>query len=364
MEILLVNYEKDWGGAENVFSVYAQILQSSGYKVTVYVQSDGELVKRCNNILGVEVLTWRTSSGFFGYFSGLFKLLRRNEYSCIVLNNQKAILGAPLVKLLNKGFVIGYEHTPQPNSFRSWLLNNLIKSWIDKYICVSQFMFNCRAESVQHKCIQIYNGFKDSGTSNLCSDNVHTGKLTIGVLSIFRRWKGHHYVIQALSILRSRGIEVNCIFVGGPDSSDPAYYSECEELIIKLGLTSCVDMRGFCADAPEVMRKDIDVLIQPSLNPDPLPTTVIEALMLGKPIVAFNQGGIAEMVEHQKNGILIDNPDSIELADAIQKYHDDIELISSHGFTSRDRFLSQFSLDKYRSNFMKTINDATSVRKC
>ena len=365
MKVLLVNYEKDWGGAENVFTVYAQLLRDSGYKVTAYIQCGGELHRRCRKLSGVEVLEWQSSAGIFGYLAGLVKLLFKAEYSCIFLNNQKAISCAPLVRIFSKSIVVGYEHTAQPNSLRSWLLDSLIKLWIDKYICVSKYMISRRTLSVQHKCIQIYNGFKDIGTD--VSDferDIHRGRLTIGVFSIFRRWKGQHYVIQSLAVLKKRGLEVNCIFVGGPDSSDPAYYQECKDLISKLELTPWIEMRGFCDDALKVMREDADVIIQPSLNPDPLPTTVIEALMLSKPIIAFDQGGIAEMVGQKNNGILIKNPDCIDLADAIQTYSENRVLLFRHGVNSRKCFKRNFSLNKYRANFMNAIDDVMRIRKC
>ncbi len=60
-----------------------------------------------------------------------------------------------------------------------------------------------------------------------------------------------------------------------------------------------------------------DLLVVPSLE-DNLPNTIMEALSCGTPIVAFNVGGIPEMITHLENGYLAKFKDSIDLANGIQ----------------------------------------------
>jgi len=60
-----------------------------------------------------------------------------------------------------------------------------------------------------------------------------------------------------------------------------------------------------------------DVYIMPSLE-DNLPNTVLEASACGLPVVAFNTGGIPEMVEHHKSGFLAKRLDVLDLANGIE----------------------------------------------
>src|SRR6202012_4330508 len=56
-----------------------------------------------------------------------------------------------------------------------------------------------------------------------------------------------------------------------------------------------------------------DVFVTPSVE-DNLPNTVMEALACGTPVVAFNTGGIPEMVDHLQNGYLAEFKSSMDMA--------------------------------------------------
>jgi glycosyltransferase involved in cell wall biosynthesis len=60
----------------------------------------------------------------------------------------------------------------------------------------------------------------------------------------------------------------------------------------------------------------VDAFVLPSLE-DNLPNTVMEALSCGTPVVAFRQGGLPEMIDHQKNGFLAAYRSAKELASGI-----------------------------------------------
>lgn len=69
-----------------------------------------------------------------------------------------------------------------------------------------------------------------------------------------------------------------------------------------------------------------DVLVLPSRYPDALPTVLIEGLALGKVIVASNAGGIPEIIEHEKNGLLVQPGNIHHLSQAIVQALEDEEL--------------------------------------
>ena len=62
-----------------------------------------------------------------------------------------------------------------------------------------------------------------------------------------------------------------------------------------------------------------DVLILPSLE-DNLPNTMLEALSVGTPVVAFNTGGMAEVIEDGKNGLLAPEMTAESLAETLNKF--------------------------------------------
>jgi glycosyltransferase involved in cell wall biosynthesis len=72
--------------------------------------------------------------------------------------------------------------------------------------------------------------------------------------------------------------------------------AECRALAAELGLGATFRMLGFRADVRPLVA-DFDVAVVPSVYADPLPRAVIESMALGKPVVAFDVGGVAEMLD-------------------------------------------------------------------
>ena len=96
-----------------------------------------------------------------------------------------------------------------------------------------------------------------------------------------------------------------------------------------------------------------DILVLPSINPDPLPTVVLEAMATGKPIVGYAHGGVCEMVKNGVNGLLVEprNPDL--LANAINKLLQNKKLCKQIGKKSLERFNNNFSMTRYVNNYSK-----------
>lgn len=352
LKVLLVNLHGDWGGAENVLLECAKTLMSERYEVTTLIPEEGYLLKRCRLVKDLKCLAF-SGRHALNILSGVCRVIKNYKFDIIILNNQRAIALAPIFKILTNSKIIGYEHTPQPNKIRSFLLNLLIRASLDKYICVSKYMINQRSKSARSKCVQIYNGFEDQNM-NLAKLNSEQ-PLTFGVLSIFRRWKGQHQAIEALSFLKDVGLSAKLIFIGGPDGYDSTYFDECKELVIAKGLQNDVEFLGFQTEPLKLMAKRFDILLQPSTSPDPLPTTVIEALLLGLPVIGYNAGGINEMVIDRVNGLLINSPSSQKLADAMKEMISNPKQINIYGVASRKLYEKNFTKSRYGSSLLNQL---------
>ena len=82
---------------------------------------------------------------------------------------------------------------------------------------------------------------------------------------------------------------------------------------------------------PHEKLKDIfsqtDVLVVPSLLPEAFGLVVAEAFSAGRPVIVFNSGALPEQVRHRVDGFIVDCNDSKSLAEAMQKFIDDPDLI-------------------------------------
>ena len=89
-----------------------------------------------------------------------------------------------------------------------------------------------------------------------------------------------------------------------PEDIRPDHLAECRALASELGITDKFSFLGFKSDVKPYVT-DFDVAIVPSVYPDPLPRAVIEGMALGKPVIAFDVGGVAEMLKDGTTGSLV-----------------------------------------------------------
>jgi glycosyltransferase involved in cell wall biosynthesis len=98
----------------------------------------------------------------------------------------------------------------------------------------------------------------------------------------------------------------------------------------------------------------VDLLILPSLVEN-LPTVLIEALATSCPVIAFNTGGVSEIVEHEINGILVENYEAGEFLKGIKKIKNNLELFKSKARPSVCNKFDYSSAYKCYSEIYKSI---------
>lgn len=127
-----------------------------------------------------------------------------------------------------------------------------------------------------------------------------------------------------------------------PSDMRPDHLEECRAEVKKLGLDDVFAFLGYRPDVKAYVN-DFSVSVVPSIYEDPLPRAVIESMSFAKPVVAFDVGGIPEMIE-EDTGILVSGhpPDVEGLAAAFVRYATDANLRRSHGDAARARAVAHF----------------------
>ncbi len=128
-----------------------------------------------------------------------------------------------------------------------------------------------------------------------------------------------------------------------PEDIRPDHLAECRALVNQLGLADRFTFLGFKSDVKPYVA-DFDVAIVPSVYADPLPRAVIEGMALGKPVIAFDVGGVAEMLQDGTTGSLVRGvpPDVDGLATQMLRYLRDPELRAAQGKAGRVRVERDF----------------------
>lgn len=120
-----------------------------------------------------------------------------------------------------------------------------------------------------------------------------------------QRWKGAHVFLDAARLIRDAQPHARFWIVGGTlFGKEPEYASELREQAARLGLEDAVTFTGHVADARPYLAS-ADVVVHSSIEPEPFGLVIAEALAEGRPVVAFDQGGPAEMIESGRSGRLV-----------------------------------------------------------
>ncbi|UUZ93052.1 glycosyltransferase [Paenibacillus sp. P25] len=125
--------------------------------------------------------------------------------------------------------------------------------------------------------------------------------------------KGVQYLLRAIPFLLDKGIAVNCSIIG-----DGWYKQTLEELSHNLGLSDHVRFVGRVSGVEiDGWYANSDVVVVPSIYPDPAPLVVPEARKVGKPVIVFEAGGSPEWADFMDGIYIAKRADAKDLAETI-----------------------------------------------
>ena len=109
------------------------------------------------------------------------------------------------------------------------------------------------------------------------------------------RLKGHHDFISLVARLVAEGVDVIGLVVGGEDPKRPGYAKEIRERVQAEGLGERIVFTGHRSDVREIYAIS-DCVLSLSSTPESFGRTVLEPLAMGRPVVGYAHGGVAEIL--------------------------------------------------------------------
>jgi glycosyltransferase involved in cell wall biosynthesis len=158
--------------------------------------------------------------------------------------------------------------------------------------------------------------------------------------------KGFPDLIEALGVLRGRGVAFRAMIVGaGPERS------KLEEQIKRLNLSDIVTLPGAVTQEELVgIYKEATVFALPCRilddgDRDGLPNVLLESMSMGLPVISSPISGIPEVIRNGENGLLVPERDVNALAAALELLLHDAELRERLGRNARSTIVSEMSAD-------------------
>ncbi len=187
--------------------------------------------------------------------------------------------------------------------------------------------------------------------------------LLLGVVAQLTPWKGQETAVEALRLLRRRGVDAHLLLIGSAKFLSPstrydnqAYEAELRQRVAAAGLEDRVSWMGERDDVPELVSA-LDVLLLPSWE-EPFGRALIEAMALKVPVIATRVGGPPEILTDGREGFLVEPRDAEAWAEAIGRFARNPALGREMGQAGRRRVEQAFSLDRHVTSMLDVYEQA------
>lgn len=187
-------------------------------------------------------------------------------------------------------------------------------------------------------------------------------RATLQIVSAARlvHWKGHRYLLEALRLVRERGVSFTCDLAGVGELRD-----EIAAQIDRERLGDCVRLVGNVPHPAMVERLstgvyDVSVLASTETpgEHEGIPVAMMEAMGAGLPVIATRTGSNDELID-DSCGVLVEQRNPHQLADAIVRLASDRALRLRMGATGRARVQRDFSTTATTATLLSLIDAAT-----
>ncbi len=367
-KILEVITLSEWGGAQTVCYELAKQLHQKGLHVEVACPSHGPLAEK----LREEGITVRPINSLrrriaplqdLITFLALWRLMRTERYSIVHCHSTKAgILGRLAAKLAGVPHIYFTAHGwGFYNREEYWwaeklvvLLERIAARVSTAIICVSE---RDRREALarriahQEKIVVIRNGIMwdhaDDKASHTPTQAVADSGVVCGMVSRLAYPKDPLLFLEIAAAVKQSGVKAKFFLIGdGPLKQD------CQRLIDTRGIRGEVSIMS--AENSTEARKyykafDVFVLIS---RFEGLPVVIIEAMFAGLPVLASRVGGIPELVESGKNGVLLEaNAPLDQWVETLLSLTGDLEKRTQMGREGRKIAQEQFTAERMAEQY-------------
>jgi glycosyltransferase involved in cell wall biosynthesis len=183
----------------------------------------------------------------------------------------------------------------------------------------------------------------------------------VGIVGRLEPWKGQDVFLRAAARVSRSHPDARFLVVGGAILGwEGDYPDDLRRLAAELGLGDRVHFAGHQADV-QPWFDALDVVVHASLG-EPFGLVLVEAMALGKPLVAAAAGGPLEIVEDWESGLLVPPGDPATLAGSLVRVLDDPALASALGRGATKR-ANSFSEERTAERFADVLGRAADRRR-
>jgi glycosyltransferase involved in cell wall biosynthesis len=345
---LHIDTARTWRGGQNQVLVTVLGMRAAGHRAMLVAHPDGELRARAAEGLELLPLAPRTEMDLSAAWrlSRAIKQLRPDvvhahdphgvAMAALALSMSTQPKRAPLVAARRVDFRL------KGNALSRWKYDQ-----VDLFICSSEAIRKILlADGVApERAVTVHEGIDLAHVAAAPAVNLHEelwlphGSPIVGNIAALVPHKGQKHLVEAAALVVRRVPDARFVIAG-----EGELLESLEHQIKHLGLEKHVLLTGFRPDVLSVL-KAFDVFVMSSVT-EGLGTSLLDAMACAKPIVATTAGGMPEVVEDGRTGILVPPRDHQAMADAIVRLLEDATLRQRMGEAGLSLVSAKFSSER------------------
>lgn len=363
--ILLVAHNMQYGGAEQVFLNILKYLDRDLF-IPYVACPQGPMLEAayplCEKVVIVREARFPSYLDYRGYLAAayscllniftLMNFIKSHNINLVFSNTSSIFHGMFAARILKVPTVTMIHETIFPIFLRKMRFK-IIYSINDRVILISNAMIRAFIESGDcSKVVRISEAIDLSEFNNPPTDEsfvqygINKQTHVVGLVGSLNKFKGHTYFIKMAAEVIKRNQNVKFLIIGRYTQTELQYYNELLRLCDTLGVRDYVTITGFVPDLLSLMNR-LDILAICSFT-EGMSLVALEAMALGKPVVTFDVGGMAEAVIDHITGRVISFGDYREMAQSVIAILQNGKMAKSMGEAGRNKVEQDFNIKNQR----------------
>lgn len=255
----------------------------------------------------------------------IIALIKKHNIDLVYTNSAGVIAGALAARMTGKKHLWHIREFVSSHSLPFRLIDRLS----DRIIVNSMATQKHLPQKLWDKVLLVYNGFdpaayQANGAERISARGrygIREDETLLALVGSINERKGQKEMLEALPVILDKHPRVKLMFAGEGLDFSKNYEKALHRTVESRGLEKSVIFAGFQEDIAKVYQT-ADILVVPSRY-EAFGRVVVEGMLWGIPVIAARVGGIPEIIEHGKSGILVDSREPQVLADAVSRLLED-----------------------------------------
>ncbi|MBU1087010.1 MAG: glycosyltransferase [Candidatus Omnitrophica bacterium] len=298
----------------------------------------------------------------------LLLIIKQEKPDLVYANGARTFVCATIACGLSRVPLIWHVHSIFDKGISRKLCNYFGKNKIVKKIITVSQSAKAPLENLTDKVEVIYNAIDEKvyypgAKQGLIRQNLNLGdNLVAAMVSLLVEWKCIDDFIRAAGIISQDYPQVKFLIVGDVlyAQTGKQYKQDLIDLVKQLNLENKVIFTGFRHDVPAIMR-ELDIFVLASKQPDPCPTSLLQAMGSGLAVIATDFGGPAEIILDQQDGLLYPARDYKALAAKMKDLIVDDEKRRRLSINAANKIKQDFNYKNYMLKIKKIIDQEINI---